>query len=328
MRRRKFVVTLGTAIGWSLAAMAQTADRVRWIGILSNLADNDPEGQARFRAFLNALRERGWIESLNVRLHVRWGSGDNELIDHYASELVALKPDLILATGASTVGPLRQKTVSIPIVFVNVVDPVGAGFVDSLARPGGNATGFTQFEQNIGAKWLELLIEAAPAINHVAVLQDPEVASGKVQLTGIDAVAPSLGIAVEPVDIRDIGEAERAIARLARKSQLGLIVLSGAAALHHRRTIVAFAARHRVPGIYPNRVFVEDGGLMSYAPDPIDAFQRAAGYADRILSGEKPGDLPVQATTRLDLTLNRSVANSIIGSISNTLLARADEVIE
>jgi putative tryptophan/tyrosine transport system substrate-binding protein len=329
MRRREFMALLGgAAAGWPIAARAQQAERVRRIGVLTPFAADDPEAQARVAAFVHGLQQLGWVDGRNLRIDIRSGGGDAERIRRDAAELVALAPDAILAAGGTTVGPLLQATRSVPIVFTLTPDPVGAGFVDSLARPGGNATGFTNFEYGIGVKWLELLKEIAPSVTRAAVLRDPAIPAGIGQFGAIQAVAPAFGIELRPVDVRDAGEIERALAAFARSSNDGLIVTSNALALLHRNLIITLAARHRLPVVYPFRVFVIAGGLVSYGPDTIDPHRRAASYVDRILKGEKPADLPVQAPTKFELAVNLKTAKSLGLDVPSTLLARADEVIE
>jgi putative tryptophan/tyrosine transport system substrate-binding protein len=329
MRRREFMALLGgAAAGWPIAARAQQAERVRRIGVLTPFAADDPEAQARVAAFVHGLQQLGWVDGRNLRIDIRSGGGDAERIRRDAAELVALAPDAILAAGGTTVGPLLQATRSVPIVFTLTPDPVGAGFVDSLARPGGNATGFTNFEYGIGVKWLELLKEIAPSVTRAAVLRDPAIPAGIGQFGAIQAVAPAFGIELRPVDVRDAGEIERALAAFARSSNDGLIVTSNALALLHRNLIITLAARHRLPVVYPFRVFVIAGGLISYGPDTIDPHRRAASYVDRILKGEKPADLPVQAPTKFELAVNLKTAKSLGLDVPPTLLARTDEVIE
>jgi putative tryptophan/tyrosine transport system substrate-binding protein len=330
MRRRAFILALGGAVAaWPLAARAQQAvERVRRIGVLVAIAPDDPEAQARVAAFIHELQQLGWTDGRNVRVDIRWGAGDAERIRRYAAELAALAPDVILAVGGAAVGPLLQTTRTVPIVFMLTPDPVGAGFVDSLARPGGNATGFTNFEYGIGVKWLELLKEIAPGVTRAAVLRDPAIPAGIGQFGAIQAVAPSFGIELRPVDVRDAGEIERAVATFARSSNDGLIVTSNALALVHRNLIVTLAARHRLPTVYPFRFFVTAGGLASYGPDSIDPHRRAARYVDRILKGEKPADLPVQAPTKYELAINLKTAKALGLEVPPTVLARADEVIE
>jgi putative tryptophan/tyrosine transport system substrate-binding protein len=329
MKRRQFIALLGgAAAAWPLAVRAQQAEHVRRIGVLVSIAPDDPEAQARVAAFIHELQQLGWADGRNLRIDIRWGAGDAERIRRYAAELVALAPNAILAVGGGAVGPLLQTTRTVPIVFTLTPDPVGAGFVDSLARPGGNATGFTNFEYGIGGKWLELLKEIAPRVTRAAVLRDPAIPAGIGQFGAIQAVAPSFGIELRPVDVRDAGEIERAVATFARSSNDGLIVTSNALALVHRNLIVTLAARHRLPTIYPFRIFVTAGGLASYGPDSIDPHRRAASYVDRILKGEKPADLPVQAPTKYELAINLKTAKALGLEVPTSVLARADEVIE
>jgi putative tryptophan/tyrosine transport system substrate-binding protein len=328
-RRRQFITLLGgAAAAWPLAARAQQPERMRRIGVLQSLAADDPEGQARLAAFAQGLQQSGWTIGRNVQIDTRWAAGDAERFRRYAAELVALAPDVILAVGAAAVGPLQQATRTVPIVFVNTSDPVGAGFVESLARPGGNATGFLLYEYGTSGKWLELLKEIAPRVTRVAVLRDSALAAGIGQLGAIQAVAPSFGVELRPVDVRDAPETERAVAAFARASDGGLIVTGSTLALVHRDLIVTLAARHKLPAVYFQRVFVTSGGLISYAPDQIDQFRRAGGYVDRILKGEKPADLPVQAPTKLELVINLKTAKALGLDVPPTLLALADEVIE
>ena len=282
MKRREFITLLGGAAAWPLAARAQQPERARRIGVLTPFAADDPEAKARVEAFVEALQQLGWSVGRNVQIDIRWGAGDAERTRHYAAELVALAPDAILAAGGATVGPLLQATRSVPIVFTLTPDPVGAGFVDSLSHPGGNATGFTNFEYGIGVKWLELLKEVAPRVTRAAVLRDPAIAAGIGEFGAIQAVAPSLGIELRPIDMRDAGEIERAVTAFARSSNGGLIVTSNAWGITHRDLIIALASRHRLPVVYPFRVFISAGGLVSYGPDTIDPHRRAADYVDRI----------------------------------------------
>jgi putative ABC transport system substrate-binding protein len=330
MKRREFIALVsGAAAAWPFAARAQQpAERVRRIGVLVAIAPDDPEAQARVAAFIHELQQLGWTDGRNLRIDIRWGAGDAERIRRYAAELAALAPVAILAVGGAAVGPLLQTTRTVPIVFTLTPDPVGAGFVESLARPGGNATGFTNFEYGIGVKWLELLKEIAPGVTRAAVLRDPAIPAGIGQFGAIQAVAPSFGIELRPVDVRDAGEIERAVATFARSSNDGLIVTSNALALVHRNLIVTLAARHRLPTVYPFRFFVTAGGLASYGPDSIDPHRRAASYVDRILKGEKPADLPVQAPTKYELAINLKTAKALGLEVPPMLLARADHVIE
>jgi ABC-type uncharacterized transport system substrate-binding protein len=300
---------------------------VRRIGVLMYLAADDAEGQARLAAFAEALRQLGWSDGRNLRIDTRWATADD--IRRHAAELAELAPDvLVAATGTATVAPLLQATRTVPIVFVSVIDPVGAGFVASLAQPGGNATGFTIYEYSMSGKWLELLKEIAPRVTRAAVLRDPAVASGIGQFGAVQIVAPSLGVDLSPVDVRDAGEIERAVTAFARGSNGGLIVTGSALAIVHRDLIISLANRHRLPAVYSNRHFVTGGGLISYGPDTIDPFRRAAGYVDRILKGEKAAELPVQAPTKYDLVINLKTAKALGLEIPSSVLARADEVIE
>ena len=329
MNRRELIALLGStaAVGWPLGARAQP-ERVRRIGVLMTPAEDDPEGQTRMRAFVQGLQQLGWIDGGNVRIVTRWGAGNANDIRKYAAELVALAPDVILATGSVTVGPLLQATRTIPIVFVLVPDPIGAGFIESLARPGGNATGFINFEYGISAKWLELLKEIAPSTKRVAVLRDPDLAVGAGQFGAIQAAAPSLDVELTPINVRDAAEIERSITAFARSSNGAFLVTGSALAITHRDLIVTLAARHKLPAMYFGRVFVAAGGLMSFGPVFVDQYRQAAGYIDRILKGEKPADLPVQRPTRYRLVINLKTAKALGLDIPPMLLARADEVIE
>ena len=328
IRRRKFLATLGGAVAaWPLAARAQQPDRVRRIGVLITLAADDPEGQARVAAFRQGLQQLGWTGGHDVQIETRWATSNIEARKH-AAELVALAPDLILATGSPTVAALQQATRSVPIVFVNVADPVGAGFVDGLARPGGNITGFALYEYSMSGKFLELLKEIAPRVTRVAVLRDPAIAAGSGQLGVIQALAPSFGVELTPIGVREPGEIERGISAIAHGPNGGVIVTGSPLAVIHRELIIALAARHRLPAVYFYRFFVREGGLISYGPDSIDPYRRAAGYVDRILKGEKPADLPVQAPTKFELAINVKTAKTLGLDVPDSLLARADEVIE
>ncbi len=313
---------------WPLAASAQQTERVRRIGVLMVLAADDPEGQARLAAFLQALQQLGWIDGRNARIDTRWTGANAAEIRRHAGELAALAPDVILAHGASTVGPLLQATRTVPIVFPVVSDPVAAGYVDSLARPGGNATGFMTVEYSIGGKYLELLKQIAPSVTRVAVLRDPTQGSGTSQFAVIQAVAPSLRVEVNPINVRDAGEIERAVAAFARSPNGGLIVPAGAAGVSHRDLIVTLAARHKLPAVYYDRPYVAAGGLISYGVDLVDQYRRAAGYVDRILKGAKPADLPVQAPTKYQLVINNKAAKALGLTVPPTLLGHADKVIE
>ena len=327
-RRREFIALLGGAAAWPLAARAQQPEQMRRIGVLTNLVADDPEAQARVGAFLQGLQEFGWAVGRNVRIEYRWGAGNADRTRRYAAELVALAPDVILTSGASALAPLLQATRSVPVVFAQVPDPVGAGFVNSLARPGGNTTGFITYEYGLSGKWLELLTQIAPSVTRAAVIRDPAVSAGTGQWGAIQAVAPSVRVLVSPVNVRDAGEIERDVAAFAHGTNSGLIVTASALAIRHRNLIVTLAARHRLPAVYYQRGFVTGGGLISYGPDFIDQYRRAAGYVDRILKGEKPSELPVQAPTKYELVINLKTAKALGLEIPPTLLARADEVIE
>jgi ABC-type uncharacterized transport system substrate-binding protein len=330
VKRRAFITLLGgaAAAGWPLPARAQQPDRVRRISVLMTLAADDPESAARLAAFRQGLQQLGWTDGRNVRINTRWAAGDAELIRKYAAELVALAPDVILANGSAAVGPLLQATRLVPIVFAVVPDAVGAGFVESLARPGGNATGFINFEYGISGKWLELLKEIAPGVTRAAVLRDAAIAAGAGQLGAIQSVAPSFGVELSPVSVRDAGEIERAVAAFARESNGGLIVTSSTLTVVHRDLFVTLAARHKLPAVYWQRLYVTAGGLLSYGPDLHDQYRRAAGYVDRIFKGEKPADLPVQAPTKYETVINLKTAKALGLEVPPMLLARADEVIE
>ncbi len=329
MRRREFITLLGgAAAAWPRAARAQQGDRIRRIGVLMSQLTSDPEGQARVAALLQTLQELGWTDGRNARIDYRWSGGDFDRIRTHAAELLALAPDVVLANGTSAVVALQQATRTVPIVFVQVTDPVGAGIVESLSQPGGNATGFTLFEYSTSGKWLELLKQIAPAVTRAAVLRDPAISTGPGQFAAIQSAAPSLGVELRPVDIRDAGEIERAITAFARAPNGSLVVTSGGFTFVHRELIIALAARHRLPAVYPYRSLVTSGGLISYGTDSIDTYRRAAAYVDRILKGEKPADLPVQAPTKYELAVNLKTAKALGLDVPSTVLARADEVIE
>jgi putative ABC transport system substrate-binding protein len=329
MRRRTFISLLGGAAAWPLAVRAQQGERMRRIGVLIAATADDPEYQPRIRALQQGLAALGWIDGRNVRVDIRWAGTNADDIRKHAVELAALAPDAIVGgSGTTTVAPLLQATRTVPIVFVVVIDPVGAGFVSSLAHPGGNATGFLIFEYGLSGKWLEVLKQIAPGVKRVAVLRDPTIASGIGQFGAIQSAAPSLGMEASPVNVRDAGEIERNIAALARSSNGGVVVTGSPEASRHRDLIITLAARHRLPAVYPYRSFVTDGGLISYGPDMVDQYRRAAGYVNRILRGEKPADLPVQAPTKYELVINLKTAKALGLEIPAAVLARADEVIE
>jgi len=329
MRRREFIAGLGGAAAWPVMARAQQPARMRRIGVLMNLATDDPESLTRIAAFHQGLQEVGWNIGRNVQIDYRSGLGDADRYRRYAAELVALAPDVILATGGTTVKPLLQATRTVPIVFVQMIDPVGQGYVASLERPGGSVTGFMIVEFSISGKWPELLKQIAPSVTRVAVLRDPALGSGTSQFAVIQAVAASLRMEeVTPVDVRDVGETERAVAAFPRGANGGLIVTTSTLAQVHRELIITLAARHRLPAVYPFRFFVTGGGLISYGPDTIDQYRRAAGYVDRILKGEKPADLPVQMPTKYVTVLNLKTAKALGLTIPETLLATADVVIQ
>ena len=326
MKRRSFILGSAAAV-WPMVVHGQQAEQMRRIGVLMPLAADDPQGQARNVAFVQGLQQSGWTVGRNVRIDTRWGASDAERFRN-AAELLALAPDVILASGAGAVGPLQQATRTVPIVFVQVIDPVGAGYVASLARPGGNVTGFLAFEYGISVKWLELLKQIAPGVTRVAVLRNPAIPSGTGQLGAIQAVAPSFGVELRPVDVRDAGEIERAVTAFARQPNGGLIVTGSTSTTGHRDLVITLAARHKLPAVYNQTLFVAAGGLISYGPDLVDEYRRAAGYVDRILRGEKPADLPVQAPTKYELAINLKAAKALGLSVPPSLLATADEVIE
>ena len=329
MRRREFIAFVGgAAAAWPLVAQAQQTEQMRRIGVLMARSANDPEGQAFVAAFLQGLQELGWSDGRNVTIDIRWFTGNSADARKYAAELVALAPDVILAHSSQAVAALGQITRTVPIVFAGVTDPVGAGYVDSLARPGGNITGFTVFDYSISGKWLQLLKEIAPGVTRVAVLRDPSIAAGPAQFAVIQAAAPSLGVELRPVDVRDGDEIERAITAFAQSPNSGLIVTGSPLSAFYRDLIIALAARHRLPAVYWSRIWAAAGGLISYGPDFLDPFRRAAGYVDRILKGEKPADMPVQASTKYELVINLNTAKALGLTVPQSLLASADEVIE
>jgi putative ABC transport system substrate-binding protein len=332
MNRRAFILALGgtaaSSVAWPPAARAQQPERMRSVGVLTNLAESDAEGHARDAAFREGLRQSGWIEGRNLKVEYRSTAGDPERARKQAQELVALAPDVILTTGSAGLVPLLQVTRTIPIVFTIVPDPVGAGFVDSLARPGGNATGFSQFEFGLSAKWLELLKEIAPGVTRVAVLREPGLTAAIAQFAALQAVAPSLRVELVPLNFRDADQMERSVAGFLRSPADGLIVAAGPLAAVHREAIVAAAARHKLPAVYVSRFMVTGGGLISYGPDFVDQYRLAARYVDRILRGEKPADLPVQAPTKYELAVNLKTAKELGLTVPDSVLARANEVIE
>jgi len=329
MKRRDFVTLLGVAAAaWPAVARAQQGERMRRIGVLLPATADDTVFQTRMGAFLQALAPLGWSVGRNLQIDIRWASANAPEIRRHAQELVALAPDIILATGDSTIPPLLQATRTIPIVFPIAADPVVTGFVDSLARPGGNATGFMIFDYSMSGKWLELLKEIVPGLSRVAVFRDATQGSGTTQLAVIQAMAQSLRVEVSAVNLREAGEIERSVDALARVPNGGLVVTAGAAAIAHRNMIITLAARHKLPAVYWERFFAAGGGLLSYGPDIVDNYRRAAGYVDRILKGEKPADLPVQAPTKYELIINLKTAKTLGLDVPSTVLARADEVIE
>jgi len=328
MKRREFITLLCGAAAWPLAARAQQGERMRRIGVLEPIAAESPDGKARQGAFLQRLQQLGWIDGRNMRIDTRWSAGNDAETRKYATELAALAPDVILTAGSAAIEPMRQATRTVPIVFVIVPDPVGAGFVESLSRPGGNATGFMMFEYNLSGKWLELLKEITPGVTRAAVLRDPAITAGIGQFAVIQSVAPSVGVDVSPISVREVAEIERGIAAFARSPNGGMLVTASALAAVHRDLIITLAARYKLPAVYVQRHFVASGGLISYRPDFIDQYRRAADYVDRILKGEKPADLPVQAPTKYDLVINLKTAKTLGLTVPPSVLARADEVIE
>jgi len=328
VKRREFITLLGgAAVAWPIAARAQQGERVRRIGVLLPAAPDDAEQQSWLGAFLQGLAQSGWITGRNIRIETRWTKFDPEETRKYAAELVALAPDVIVGVTSNVVAALQRETRSVPIVFVSVIDPVGTGLVTGLARPGGNTTGFTVFEYGLSPKWLALLKEIAPRVTRAAVFRDPTVAAQIGLLGGIQSVAPSLRMELSLIDNRDVGEMERAVAAFAREQNGGQIVLGGFNRLH-RESMITLAAKHQLPTVYTDRAFVTAGGLTSYGPDRVEQYRQAAGYVDRILRGEKPADLPVQAPTKYELVINLKTVKSLGLVVPSTLLTRADEVIE
>jgi putative ABC transport system substrate-binding protein len=330
VKRRDVITLLGGAAAWPVAAGAQPGERMRRIGVLTGAGvdTDDADMKARFGTFARALEQLGWSPGRNVQIDYRFASGNPDTIRRHAAELAALAPDVILSSGAATVAPVLQATRTIPVVFVGVVDPVGAGFVDSMAQPGGNATGFVMLEYSMTAKYLELLKEVAPSVTRVAVLRDPAISSGTGQFGAIQSAAPSLRMDVTPINVRDARVIEHSVAAFAQASNGGLIATASALTVVHRDLIIGLAARYKLPSVYHRRLFVASGGLMSYGTDVVDQFRQAAGYVDRILKGEKPADLPVQAPTKYELVINLKTAKSLGLDVPAQLLARADEVIE
>jgi putative tryptophan/tyrosine transport system substrate-binding protein len=328
VKRREFIGLLGGAVAWPVAARAQQNDPPRRIGVLMTFAADEPEIQARLTTFRTHLEQLGWTDRRNVQIETRFAGGGAEDVRKAAMELVGLAPDVIVANNTEATAPLLQLTRTVPIVFVVVADPVGAGFIDSIARPGGNATGFTAFDYSISAKWLELLKEIAPSVKRIGILRDAGLTVGTAQFAATQAMAPTLGVEVTPIGIRDVGEIERGIGAIARMPNVGLVVTASPSTLVHRHLIIALAAQHKLPAIYYARYPVKDGGLFSYGPSFLDQYRLAAGYVDRILKGEKPGDLPVQTPTKYELVINLKTAKALGLTIPPTLLARADEVIE
>jgi putative tryptophan/tyrosine transport system substrate-binding protein len=327
MRRREVIRLIGGAAAWPLAARAQPRERMRRIGVLMNLDAGDQEGQSRIAGFLQGLQERGWVVGGNVRIDFRWGGNDAALYRKGAEELIALGPDIVVASGTVALGAVHSQTRTVPIVFVNVVDPVGGGFVVSLGHPGGNSTGFTVFEYSIAGKWLELLKQIEPNLRYAAVLRDPNNPTASGQFGVIQALAKSLDVEVVPIDSREAEEIERAISTFAQKRNGGLVITASAIGLH-RKLIIELAARQRLPAIYPFAYYASDGGLLAYGPNSIDQYRRAAGYVDRILKGEKPADLPVQAPVKYELVVNLKTAKALGREVPPALLTQADEVIE
>ena len=329
MKRRAFIRLLGGgAAALPLMARAQRVQRQRQIGVLLGLAENDAEGRARLGAFVQTLQRLGWTDGENIQIVPRFTDGDPDRARAQAAELVALAPDVILTSGASTVGTMLQATRNVPIVFAGVADPVGAGFVDSLARPGGNATGFTSYEYSISGKWLDLLKEIAPGVKRVAVLRDPTVSAGTGLFGAIQTAAPSFGVELSPINVHDATEIERAVTAFARAGNGGLIATTSAQILAHRDLIISLAARHKLPAVYYARFWVTGGGLASYGPDYVDPYRRAAAYVDRILKGEKPADLPVEAPTKYELAINLATARALGLNVPPAVLARATDVID
>ena len=328
MKRRAFIAGVGSTAAWPVVARGQEPNRIRRVGVLMVAAAGDPEMNRRLAAFQGELTRLGWVDGRNIKFEMRWGAGDPNSIQAAANDLASLAPDLIIANGSSAMDAMQRATRTVPILFVVVPDPVGAGYADSLAHPGGNATGFAQYEYGIGAKWLELLKEVAPDVKRVGILRDPAITSGPGQFGAIQSVAPSFGMEVTPLNVRDATEIQRVIVTFSRRENGGLILTGSALAVVHRNLIIELAAKYKLPSVYFADYMVRDGGLASYGPDLVDQYRQAAGYADRILKGEKPGDLPVQAPTKYELAINLKTAQALGLQIPPSLLARADEVIE
>ena len=328
MRRRDFIGVVVGLVAWPIAARAQKRGEIRRIGVLMDRAADDPQGQARLLAFRHALQQLGWSDGYSVRIETRWGEDDVERERKYAAELVALAPDVILASGSLSVAALQRVTHTLPIVFAAVTDPVGAGFVDNLSWPGGNTTGFMLFEYSLSGKWLEVLKQVAPRVTRAGIVQVPNLPSAAAEFASLQAVAQYIGVEITPLNIRDPGQIERAISAFARSANNGLILPPSASGSVHRNLIITLAARYKLPAVYTYRFAVTEGGLISYGPDAVDQFRRSAGYVDRILKGEKPGDLPVEAPTKYELVINLKTAKTLGLTVPAMLLARADEVIE
>jgi putative ABC transport system substrate-binding protein len=329
MRRREFIKAIASSVAISpLAARAQQPERVRRVGVLMQIGERDAESKIEIAAFRQSLEELGWIVGRNLQIEIRWGGGDSDLIRKYAAELIALESETILAPGGTVVGAVQRASRTIPIVFVNVTDPIGRGYIESMSRPGRNATGFTSFEFGMGSQWLQLLKESAPNVTRVAVVLDSEITGGIGYLAAAHALAPSFRIEVNAIDAHDVRDMERAVATFALKPNGGLILTPDPAAIARRELVINLASRHRLPTVYPFRYFVAEGGLISYGPDAVDAFRRAARYVDRVLKGERPADLPVQAPTKFELAVNLKTASELGLTLPASLLARADEVIE
>ena len=328
MRRREFIALLSGAAAWPSAARAQQSDRIRRIGMLSNMSSGDSQGREEAAAFAEALKVHGWISGGNLQIEYRWGAGDGERYRTYAAQLVAQAPDVLLAVGGTAVGALQRVTRDIPVVFVGTSDPVNRGLVASLSRPGSNTTGFSIFEYSICGKWLELLKQIAPSMMRAAVIRDPSEFSGVAEFAAIQAIAPSLSVDLSPIDPRDSGAMERAVRDFAHQSNSGLVVTESGASIKDRDRIIALAAQQRLPAVYASRYFATAGGLISYGPDDLEQYRRAAGYVDRILKGEKPADLPVQAPTKYELVINLKTAKALGLTVPASILSRADEVIE